>query len=133
MASACLASDGLSIRPLRWSQEFTGHISCGEVGARLAEVDAREGGHGVVHLVQQLARAQVGVADEAAGQRGQQARPRAAAKAVAAAAAQVGEGAPLQPPYPAPLRHLRHSGKSSCLAGGSASALSCTTCCDPLR
>lgn len=74
-------------------------------------MDAREGGHGVVHLVQQLARAKVGVADEAPGQRGQQPRSRAAAKAVAAPAAQVREGAPLQPPYPAPLRHLPHSSR----------------------
>ena len=64
----------------------TWHVSGRQVSAALAQVDAREGGHRVVDLAQQLPRAQIGVAQQAPGDRAHHARARPAAECVPAPA-----------------------------------------------
>ena len=64
----------------------TWHVSGRQVTAALAQVDAREGCHGVVDLAQQLPRAQIGVAQQAPRDRAHHARARPAAECVPAPA-----------------------------------------------
>ena len=83
----------------------TWHVSGRQVSAALAQVDAREGSHGVVNLAQQLPCAQIGVAQQAPRYCAHHARACPAPERVPSPA-QIRERCALQAAYPTPLRDL---------------------------